>query len=243
MKKEKKEIDRHISILTGEYVNLHYEHAPAGTRIAAVVIDWIVLGILYYLFLVFIDSLGRYIPWEIREYIYFVIILFIQAFNFLCEYLFNGQTIGKKIFKIKVISEECTPPDFLQCFMRWLLFLVDFFVGIFFIAKRYQRLADLASGCYVVYANDYSETNVNIDKDFPYIDENYKVLYPCAGELKQSEIISIQKVLYNKRYKGIQKEMCKRIRKRFPDVKFWGDDKMWLKQLVMDYHFLRDKKL
>lgn len=234
----KKKREDQIEITTGEYVNLHYTCAQPGTRVFAVVIDWFVSCFMFYGGLE-IDPI-RSIPYPLRDYIVVMIILFIYMFHFLCEYFFSGKTIGKTLMKIKVINDECTSPDFLQCFLRFILFFpVDFFAGLFFMSKKNQRLGDLASGCYVVFDNGYKDTKIDLDKDFPYAKDGYTVTYPFAANFTKEEIISIQKIIYNSRYKSLKNEICKRIMRKFPNEKFWGTQDMWLKKLVMDYHYLK----
>lgn len=235
----KKKREDQIEITTGEYVNLHYTCAQPGSRVFAVVIDWLVSWFMFYGILES-ETFFRGIPYPIRDYIIVTSIVLVTMFHFMCEYFFNGKSIGKMLMKIKVISEECTPPDFLQCFLRFILFFpVDFFVGIIFMAKKNQRLGDLASGCYVVYDNSYKDTKIDLDKDFPYAEDSYTVQYPFAESFTKEEVISIQKVIYNSRYKSLKPEMCKRIKRRFPKERFWGSEDVWLKKLVMDYHYLK----
>lgn len=233
----KKKREDQIDITTGEYVDLHFTCAQPGCRVFAVFIDWVLSCFMFYLVL----DVEHMVPGEYQVYVMVSLIIFVYMFHFLCEYFFNGKTLGKYVMKIKVISDECTPPDFLQCFIRYILFFpVDFFVGIFFMmTKKNQRLGDLASGCYVVFDNRHKDTKIDLDKDFPYVEEGYTVQYPFAADLTKEEVISLQKIIYNSRYKSLQDEICRRIMRKFPQAKFFGPQKEWLKRLVMDYHYLK----
>ena len=64
----------------------------------------------------------------------------------------NGQTVGKKVLKIKVISLDGGQPSFGQYLMRWIFRIVDF--GVFFgwgvvalicvaASKNHQRVGDM----------------------------------------------------------------------------------------------------
>jgi uncharacterized RDD family membrane protein YckC len=72
----------------------------------------------------------------------------------------GGQTIGKKIMKIKVIHDDGTPLGFAAALIRNLLRVVDI-LPLFYAAgtiaslcnRRFQRLGDLAAGTLVVYSN------------------------------------------------------------------------------------------
>ena len=46
------------------------------------------------------------------------VILLHQIYFFTAEILWNGKTIGKRIFKIKVISKDGANPDLITSFVR-----------------------------------------------------------------------------------------------------------------------------
>ena len=75
------------------------------------------------------------------------------------EWLGNGQTIGKRIFGLRVIADDGSPAGFTAVLVRNLLRVVDFlpsFYGLGLLAivlsSRSQRLGDLAAGTFVVRA-------------------------------------------------------------------------------------------
>jgi len=77
----------------------------------------------------------------------------------------NGQTIGKKVMKIKVINDDGTPITFATSLIRNLLRTVDFLPVMFGAGlissvsnNRFQRLGDLAAGTVVVYCNEAMTT-------------------------------------------------------------------------------------
>jgi uncharacterized RDD family membrane protein YckC len=66
----------------------------------------------------------------------------------------NGQSIGKRIVKIKVVGQDLRNVTFLDIFIRHLFDIVDitFLIGLFFIAttKKRQRIGDLVGKTIVV---------------------------------------------------------------------------------------------
>ena len=50
------------------------------------------------------------------------VILYLPFFfyDFLCEIFLNGQSIGKKILKIKVVKIDGTQPGLGSYFLRWI---------------------------------------------------------------------------------------------------------------------------
>jgi hypothetical protein len=83
----------------------------------------------------------------------------IWAYFILLEWLWNGQTLGKRVYGLRVITEDGSPAPFTAVLVRNLLRLVDFLpafygVGVLVIilSPKSQRLGDLAAGTYVVRA-------------------------------------------------------------------------------------------
>jgi len=82
----------------------------------------------------------------------------------------NGQTIGKKAMKIRVVNHDLTPIRFGASLTRNLLRAADFLpfcyvVGIATTAlsNKSQRLGDLAAGTLVVYVNEETDGTASLD--------------------------------------------------------------------------------
>ena len=91
-----------INIQTTQNVSLRYHLAGLGHRIAATFIDFIILacfGIFFSLLLGFTES------YSVTTSV--IVGLVIYLYFLLCEIIMNGQTIGKKVMKIKVIIGYC----------------------------------------------------------------------------------------------------------------------------------------
>ena len=75
-----------------------------------------------------------------------------------CEGLFNGQTVGKHVMGIRVVSERGVPISGAQAVLRNLVGSVDGLVPFFYqtalasmiLSPKFQRLGDLAAGTMVV---------------------------------------------------------------------------------------------
>src|SRR5439155_20233156 len=79
-----------------------------------------------------------------------------------CEAFWSGQTIGKKVFRLRAVGDRGEPMTFVQAGIRNIVRLVDFLpygygVGlvVLFINGRGKRLGDLAAGTIVVKDSDY----------------------------------------------------------------------------------------
>ena len=86
---------------------------------------------------------------------YFVLTWGYGAF---CEGVFNGQTVGKRVMGIRVVSERGVPISGAQAILRNLVGAVDGLFPFFYqtalasmiLSRKFQRLGDLAAGTMVV---------------------------------------------------------------------------------------------
>lgn len=141
-----------IKISTAQNIDIEYEVAGLGERIAARCIDLAGFVVLYFL-AVIIGLAASFSQSEVGFIV--VMIIFGVAFVFydlLCELFMNGQTFGKKVLKIKVISLDGSQPTFGQYIFRWLFRMIDFgfpfgwgVVALISVAvtKNHQRLGDI----------------------------------------------------------------------------------------------------
>lgn len=221
-----------IDILTGEYVTLSFKKADVGQRIGAFLLDWLILGVASYFIIALIEEANL----TFFEYIYFSLLPF---FNLFIEYKTKGYTIGKKILGLRIISDECTAPSFLQCFMRWLLFPIDYIVvGLILMAQKGQRLGDMASGCQCICTADKYQAKVDLDEEFKYLQPNYKVQYPKAAQLNKDDITVITKVLYHTSFQDRAEETARKIEESLNIARKSPSATLFLKDILNDYKFL-----
>jgi uncharacterized RDD family membrane protein YckC len=150
-----------LEIETPDHVVLRFQLAGAGNRGFAAMVDFLVAFIFIFAIdfsfqnLAEIDpSLGDWAGWVI-----FVELLIAWLYFVLLEWLWNGQTLGKRIFGLRVISEDGEPARFVAVIVRNLVRVVDFlplFYGLGLVtliaSPRSQRLGDYAGGTFVVRA-------------------------------------------------------------------------------------------
>ncbi len=157
---------RKLIIPTPEQVYLEFNYAGFTRRILSALIDHIIiiflesaLLIVYFLILLLLTSLGISPDLHsslIISVVFLVSILLLLPFFyfFLSEYYWDGQTIGKRIFRIKVIRRSGVGLDIVSCFLRNLFRLVDiiYLVGLWFVLlhRDEQRIGDLIAGTVVI---------------------------------------------------------------------------------------------
>lgn len=152
-----------LEVETADHVVLRYDLAGGGNRGFAALVDFVLASLIFagafYMFTTLMGAIGFQAASP-----YFgiaVLLTFALAWSYfiLLEWLGNGQTIGKRMFGLRVIADDGAPASFTAVLIRNLVRIVDFlpsFYGIGLLAivlsSRSQRLGDLAAGTFVVRA-------------------------------------------------------------------------------------------
>lgn len=89
-------------------------------------------------------------------------------YNILCEWLLHGQTLGKRIFKLRVVDSAGLRLEPSQIIIRNLLRLVDGLPAFYLLGgvtcllnSKMQRLGDIAAGTVVVRVPDVSQPDLD----------------------------------------------------------------------------------
>jgi uncharacterized RDD family membrane protein YckC len=153
-----------LSIDTPELVTIEMPLAGIGSRFIAVAVDTILWAVALTAVILmatfFLPAIAAFnkisYQWTVAIVI-FLVFLFNWGYFTLFEALWNGQTPGKKIAKIRVIQQSGRPIGLLESMARNLVRYVDQFpsfyaVGVIamFMTRQHQRLGDLAAGTLVV---------------------------------------------------------------------------------------------
>jgi len=152
---------------TPESVELEFTLAGIGNRAYALLIDYIILGLIIVVFLLgslifnsvllvtanLLGSTNRLELWLIAVQALIGFFIYVGYFVFY-ETVWSGQTPGKRYAKIRVIRDDGRPVRLQQSTLRALLRPFDdlFFIGVFFIVfnQREKRLGDLVGGTLVI---------------------------------------------------------------------------------------------
>ena len=154
--------DSDLVVTTPERVSFQYQVAGIGTRAIAQILDLLILlGVLlavYYVAAV-VGQLGS----AAVAYLFAVLGSFVVIFGYFwaCEAFWSGQTVGKKVFRLRAVGDRGEPMTFAQAGIRNVVRLVDFLpyaygIGMvaLFINGKGKRLGDLAAGTVVVKDSD-----------------------------------------------------------------------------------------
>src|SRR5437667_697377 len=151
-----------LEVETPDHIVLRYDLAGAGNRGFAAVLDFAVASLIVFAALMLLSLVAS----ETGDVLYIlggveviVTLVLIWSFFIRLEWLWNGQTSGKRVDKLRVINEDGSPAQFTAVLIRNLLRLVDFLPALYglgvlviVLSPKSQRLGDLAAGTYVVRA-------------------------------------------------------------------------------------------
>ena len=156
--------DTDLVVATPERVSFDYQVAGLGTRAIAQILDLLIVsGILIGVYF-FAFAAGAVTGSDTAIYLVIIIGSFLVLFGYfwISEALWSGQTIGKKVFRLRAVGDRGEPLTFLQAGIRNVVRIVDFLpygygVGmvVLFAHGKGKRLGDLAAGTIVVKDSDY----------------------------------------------------------------------------------------
>lgn len=197
-----------IAITTTQNIDLEYDLASLGERIVGRILDWILLAI-YVLVIVLVvigsTGFGNYI--EKNGWLALLFVIPVFFYDLACEILFNGQSLGKKVMGIKVISLDGEQPTLGQYLIRWLFRLVDFsftsgLCALIMVAatEKRQRLGDMIAGTTLVKTKP--RTSIQQTLFVPTENVVYEATYPEVVNLSDKDMQFIKEVLINVRRSG-----------------------------------------
>ena len=154
-----------LTIETPEQIPLEFPLAGIGSRFLAIAVDTLiqVLGFLLIVFIaeILLPTAARFTP---RAWTWAAAIFFLCAFVLysgyyaLFETFWNGQTPGKRLVRLRVISDSGRPVTVYEAVVRNLLRIVDQFPGLYvvgiisvFLTARNKRVGDIVAGTVVVH--------------------------------------------------------------------------------------------
>ena len=238
-----------LSINTTQNVNINFTAATIGQRILAFGTDLLIM--IAYLILVFMfigysglgDAMGKMDPWSGAA---IMIVLFIPVtfYSIFWESLFEGQTLGKRLLKIKVVKIDGYQASFGDYFVRWLFRLVDILVTFgtagfisIVVTEKSQRLGDIAAGTAIISLRNDVTINSTILED---INDDYVPIYPLVIKLSDNDV-RIIKDNFQRAQKHYDHDIIKKLRDKIESVtgikNQSGNDADFIKTVLKDYNY------
>lgn len=255
-----------IQIATPFNIDIEFEIAEFHKRLLAYFIDFFLIIIYLFSMLYFLYG-GLHLGEESGGFALIVIMLPTLFYTMISELLCGGQTAGKRILNIKVVSLDGGEPVLGQFMLRWFLrfyewgFIVFFlfwtsgFIGIvvlvvggvtsiitMLVSPKGQRLGDMIGGTVVV--NTRSTLTVD-DTIFKHISQdNYKVTFPEVMRLSDRDINTVKNVIRQSQ-KTNNYDMCNRVAYKVQDVlkvstEMYAID--FLEKILEDYNYLSTRE-
>lgn len=229
-----------LSIQTTQNVLLEYEPASIGDRILATLLDYLVFAAWGILTVAIPAGAGWFGLGQGFVYFVVVVVMPILLYDFLCEWLLNGQSVGKIAMKIRVVMMDGSPPGIGAYLLRSLLRFVDtrIFTGVIAIVcvavnGKGQRLGDLVAGTTVIRLFAKVPLNEVTYKDLP---ATYQVRYEEVRQLADHDIQVIREVLRRGSLEAADHAADKL--KTVLGVTTTGSSYEFLTTLINDYQFI-----
>lgn len=190
-----------VKVTTSQHVDIDYPVAGLGERTAAHLIDTALFVALYFVFA--FSAVAGGIIIDRNPTIFLVIIIAYFAtyvfYNLFCEIFFNGQSIGKRLLKIKVISLDGAQASIGQYFIRWVFRIIDFtlsanLLGFICVAvtEQKQRIGDMVAGTTVIKTKPATQI---AHVAFHPIEEEYTPVFANVNMMSDRDVELIHEVV------------------------------------------------
>ncbi|HNR20065.1 MAG TPA: RDD family protein [Bacteroidia bacterium] len=236
---------RTIEIDTTQNVTIQYELAGAGERVIAYIIDISIIGACMFALLMFVGFSANS---QVYTYVLYLVMtpLFI-FYSLVSEWWLNGQSIGKKLMRLKVIRLTGKEPSLSDYLLRWCFRLVDIYFSLGSIAsiminstQQAQRLGDLVANTIVVRLKPRHILEL---KDILKINtrNEYTPVYMQVTQLHESDLLVVKKTLErhnnfpNSAHANAIVLLCDIMSKKLKLAETPKDRVVFLKTLINDF--------
>ncbi|CAD0006663.1 RDD family protein [Flavobacterium chungangense] len=236
-----------LSITTTQNVKINFKAASAGERIGAYLLDLIikiayliVIGLVFFYWLRLDKIIDTLDEWSIRA-VFIIISLPIIVYTITLESIFEGQTIGKKLVKIKVVKIDGYQAGFGDYLMRWFFRLLDAsIIGLITMisSKKSQRLGDMVAGTAVITLKNKIDISHTILEE---IGDAYVPTYPLVIKLSDNDMRIIKETFLMAEEKNDYEIIYKLVHKieKVAGIKNQsiGDPADFIRTVLKDYNF------
>ncbi len=230
-----------LQINTTQNVKINFTAAGAGERLLSFIIDTLIkLGYITILNM----SVGAFQDMDQWSQVGLNTLLGLPVvfYTLVLEALMEGQTIGKRIMKIKVVKIDGYQASLSDYMVRWFFRIVDIYIlglGFFVIlfSKRSQRLGDMAAGTSVIMLKDKVNISHTILED---LHEDYKPTYPAVIKLSDNDARIIKDTFTTAKLASDYQTLIK-LRNKITEVigvtAINGNDIQFIDTILKDYNY------
>lgn len=149
---------RRLRVTTPEGVEFSFRIASPVLRLAALLIDWLVVMAAWTVIALILTPLGLVSTDFARGVMIVGYFVLSRGYDVMMEWGWRGQSFGKRVMKLRVVDARGLRLTFAQCLLRNLLRFIDclpfaYAVGgvASLVSGRGQRLGDLVAGTLVAH--------------------------------------------------------------------------------------------
>lgn len=239
-----------LSINTTQNVQINFTAATVGDRILAYLLDLLIKGaygiVIYGIFFYALginklfESMNQ---WSVAAVV-MIFALPIVLYSIVSESMLEGQTIGKKLMKIKVVKIDGYQASFAEYLMRWFFRIIDIslFSGVVALitvitSHKSQRLGDMVAGTSVItLKNNISISSTILEE----IGNEYVPIYPLVIKLSDNDMRIIKETFLKSKAKNYTATIAK-LRDKIETVtgikNQSGNDSDFVNTVLKDYNF------
>lgn len=239
-----------VKVNTSQHIDIDYPVAGLGERVGARLID---LTLLIFVLLAFVILFAITGILDGNETTMIVLLVIFGAgfvfYDLLCEIFMDGQSVGKRLLKIKVISLDGSQPTLGQYFMRWAFRIVDFTltsqVGALVcvaVSDKKQRIGDIVAGTTLI--KTVPRTNIGHIAFHPVADEHVAT-FDNVNQLSDRDVELIHEVL-NTYYKTFNADLIYQMAAKVSNllgviIPEGMNELDFLKTIITDYNHITSR--
>jgi uncharacterized RDD family membrane protein YckC len=245
-----------VKLDTGFNIEVEFAITPFHKRLFAWLIDLtIIIGYGW-----LINRMAESLHWDDHE-VWAMILLSLPPlfYHLICEISFSGQSLGKKVLAIKVITTDGGQPSLSQYLIRWAFRMADFPIWLIgFIAYGElpwwfmiflfsglvcvlatpftQRIGDLVAGTIIIDTKTHTSWE---DTVFTELENNYQPRFPQVMQLTDKDINTLKSIIGTVRKKSdydLSMRIGERIKTKL-NITSDQDSLEFLETLLKDYNY------
>ena len=203
-----------VKLDTGFNIEVEFALSPFHRRFFAWLIDVTIQGTYLYLGARILNGLVS-IDWDTQIWILVLYLLPFIFYHLVSEIMMNGQSVGKMVMQIKVMTLQGGEPSISQYLIRWLFRIIDFpillfagtlsgystwwvvlfiFAGLICViaTPKSQRVGDLVAGTILI---DLKKRTSWQDTVFTEVESTYQPRYPQVMQLSDRDINTLKNII------------------------------------------------
>jgi uncharacterized RDD family membrane protein YckC len=203
-----------VKLDTGFNIEVEFALSPFHRRFFAWLIDVTIQCTYLYLGAKILNGLVS-TDWDSQVWILVLYLLPFIFYHLICEITMNGQSVGKMVLQIKVMTLQGGEPSISQYLIRWLFRIIDFpillfagtlsgystwwvvlfiFAGLICViaTPKSQRVGDLVAGTILI---DLKKRTSWQDTVFTEVESTYQPRYPQVMQLSDRDINTLKNII------------------------------------------------